>query len=304
MSVMKGKQVERAASGSERMAVRSQGVDGELQAAAAFLESRLGSFRPDVAIVLGSGLGGLANAVNGGQSIPYREIPGFPTPHVVGHSGELVYGDLEGRPVLLQSGRFHMYEGHAPEIVALPVRVFAALGVGALIVTNAAGGIRHTFRPPVLMLIADHINLMWRYPLRGPVVPGEERFPDMSEPYDRRLRELARQVARAEGIRLEEGVYVSVLGPSFETPAEVRMLRHIGADAVGMSTVPEVTVARARGLRVLGISTISNFGSGITSEPLSHREVLEAGRLVAGDLERLVRGVVAGLPVRRSGPKG
>ncbi len=288
----------RPASGPGDRAATSQGAEGALEVAVAFLRDRLGSFRPEISIVLGSGLGGLAYAVTDGQTIPYREIPGFPTPHVVGHSGELVYGQLEGVPVLLQSGRFHMYEGHASEIVALPVRVFAELGAGTLIVTNAAGGIRHTFRPPVLMLIADHINLMWRYPLQGPVVSGEERFPDMSEPYDRGLMELARRVARTEGIRLEEGVYVGVLGPSFETPAEVRMLRRIGADAVGMSTVPEVTVAQARGMQVLGISTISNFGAGLTPNPLSHEEVLEAGGLVARDLERLVRGVVAALPAR------
>jgi purine-nucleoside phosphorylase len=267
-----------------------------LATAVAAVRDHLGAFRPKVAIVLGSGLGGLASSVGKARRIPYGEIPGFPTPGVVGHSGELVFGEVEGVPVILQSGRFHMYEGHAPEVVALPIRVFADLGVGTLIVTNAAGGIRHTFRPPVLMLIADQINLMWRYPLRGPVAPGEERFPDMSEPYSRSLRDLARQVARSQGIRVEEGVYVAVLGPSFETPAEVRMLQQLGADAVGMSTVPEVTVARARGLRVLGISTISNFGAGLTPHPLSHEEVLEAGRAVAQDLERLVRGVVAALP--------
>ena len=256
------------------------------------VQARLGSFRPSVGIVLGSGLGGLAQSVAGPEKIRYEDIPDFPSSTVPGHSGELVFGELEAVPVILQSGRFHMYEGHAPQVVALPVRIFAKLGVRTLIVTNAAGGIRRTFRPPMLMLIADHINLMWRYPLRGPVLGGEERFPDMSEPYDRGLRTLARRVARSEGIALEEGVYAAVLGPSFETPAEVQMLHRLGADAVGMSTVPEVTVARARGLRTLGISTISNFGSGLTPQPLSHEEVLEAGRAVAHDLERLVRGVL------------
>lgn len=272
------------------------GTTPALRDAADAVEQRLGSFRPKVAIVLGSGLGGLADAVTRAHKIPYHAIPGFPAPGVAGHSGELVFGELEEVPVILQSGRFHLYEGHPPHVVALPVRVFAELGVGVLIVTNAAGGIRHTFRPPVLMLIADHINLMWRHALRGPVLDGEARFPDMSEPYSRELRHAARRVAAAERVAVEEGVYAAVLGPSFETPAEVRMLRQIGADAVGMSTVPEVSVARARGLSVLGISIISNCGAGITSAPLSHQEVLEAGKAVARDLERLVRGVLGSLP--------
>ncbi len=273
--------------------IRERAATGALlRDAVAAIRQRVGSQRPSVAIVLGSGLGGLSGAVDDARIIPYGEIPGFPVPKVVGHSGELVVGTLEGVPVILQSGRFHMYEGHAPEVVVLPVRVFAELGVGTLIVTNAAGGIRHTFRPPTLMLIADHINLMWRSPLRGPVQAPEGRFPDMSEPYSRRLQRLAQEVAAAEGIGLETGVYVAVLGPSFETPAEVRMLGSLGADAVGMSTVPEVTVGRARGMDVLGISTISNFGAGLSPNPLSHEEVLEAGKAVAQDLERLVRGVV------------
>ena len=162
-----------------------------------------------------------------------------------------------------------------------------------LIVTNAAGGLRSTFRPPLLMLIADHLNLMWRSPLMGPVQDGEERFPDMSQPYDRALRVLARQVARESGVALDEGVYAGLLGPTYETPAEIRMLQRVGADAVGMSTVPEVIAARALGLRVLGISSITNAGAGLTAAALSHEEVLEAGRQLAADLERLVRGVVS-----------
>lgn len=267
----------------------------EVELAARVVRDRLGSTQPRVAIVLGSGLGGLAASVRKPRKIPYREIPGFPSPGVVGHSGELVLGELGGVPVLLQSGRFHMYEGHDPATVALPVRVFSAIGIGTLIVTNAAGGVRHTFVPPVLMLIVDHLNLMWRSSLRGPVLADEERFPDMSEPYDRKLIALARDVARSRGIRVEEGVYAAVLGPSFETPAEIRMLARLGADAVGMSTVPEVTVAKSRGMRVLGISTIANFGSGLSPHPVTHHEVLEAGKAVAHDLETLVRGVVAAL---------
>jgi len=256
---------------------------------------RLGKLKPRVAIVLGSGLGGVADAVPDAVRVPYREIPGFPEPGAPGHKGELVAGTLEGVPLVVQSGRFHLYEGHTAELAALPTRVFARLGVDTLIVTNAAGGIRHTFRPPTLMLIADHINLMFRNPLVGPVVEGDQRFPDMSDPYDAELRASARTVARAEGIVLEEGVYAALLGPSFETPAEIRMLERLGADAVGMSTVPEVIVARARGLRCLGFSSVTNVAAGLSAQPLSHVEVLEAGARVAGQLERLIRGVLTRL---------
>jgi purine-nucleoside phosphorylase len=245
-----------------------------------------------VAIVLGSGLAGVADAVRDPVRILYRDIPGFPEPGAPGHKGELVGGTLDGVPVLVQSGRFHLYEGHAPAVAALPTRVFARLGVATLVVTNAAGGLRPTFRPPTLMLIADHINLMFRNPLIGPVAEGDTRFPDMSDPYDPGLRAVARDVARAERIPLEEGVYAAVLGPSFETPAEIRMLARLGADAIGMSTVPEVLAARARGLRCLGCSSITNAAAGLTAQKLSHEEVLAAGRAVAGQLERLVRGVL------------
>src|SRR3989442_2518421 len=209
---------------------------------------RLDGFSLRVAIVWGSGLGSVADAVQSAIRIPYSAIPGFPGPGAPGHRGELVGGTLEGVPVVVQSGRFHLYEGHAPEVAALPTRVFARLGATTLVVTNAAGGIRHTFRPPVLMLIADHINLMFKNPLVGPVADGDERFPDMSDPYDPALRRLARDVARTERIPLEEAVYAAVRGPSFETPAEIRMLQRIGADSVGLSTVPRVTAARARGI--------------------------------------------------------
>ena len=266
-----------------------------VDAAASAVATRLGKLAPRVAIVLGSGLAGVADAVGAPVRIPYKDIPGFPEPGAPGHKGELVGGTLEGVPVLVQSGRFHLYEGHAPDVAALPTRVFAKLGVTTLVVTNAAGGIRHTFRPPTLMLIADHINLMFRNPLVGPVADGDERFPDMSDPYDPRLRALAHEVAQAEHIPLEEGVYAALLGPSFETPAEIRMLERIGADAVGMSTVPEVIAARARGIRCLGFSSITNVAAGLSAEKLSHVEVLEAGKQVAGQLERLIRGVLARL---------
>lgn len=246
-------------------------------------------------MVLGSGLGALADAIEAAVRIPQSAVPGFPGAGVAGHKGELVAGTLEGVPVIAQSGRFHLYEGHAPATVVLPVRVFARLGVSLLIVTNAAGGIRRTFRPGTLMLIADHINLMWRSPLAGPVEEGEERFPDMSEPYDRALRTAAREVARERRIPLEEGVYCALLGPSYETPAEIRMLERLGADAVGMSTVPEVITARARRIRCLGLSTITNVWGAGPVQPLSHEEVLESGRRVASQLATLVRGVLARL---------
>lgn len=269
--------------------------DAPIHRSAEFLRQRLGAIEPRVAIVLGSGLGGLADAVSEPVRIPYREIPGFPGVSVAGHAGVLVAGRIAGVPVLLQSGRFHLYEGHPAETAALPVRVFAELGIGTLILTNAAGGLRTTFRIPTLMLIADHINLMWRNPLIGAVVEGEERFPDMSQPYDRELRAAAREVALREGITLEEGVYAGLLGPSYETPAEIRMLARLGADAVGMSTVPETITARARGMRVLGISSITNRAAGLAAAPLAHEEVMQAGRQLAGQLERLVRGVLRAL---------
>ena len=266
-----------------------------IEAAAEAVRTRLGAAAPRVAIVLGSGLGQLADAVTRPVRIGYADIPGFPKPGVAGHKGELVAGSLEGVPVLVQSGRFHLYEGHPIETTALPVRVFARLGIRTLVVTNAAGGIRSTFRPGTLMLISDHVNLMFRNPLIGPVLEGEERFPDMSDPYDRELRQLAREVARDARIDLDEGVYVGLLGPSYETPAEIRMLQRFGVDAVGMSTVPEVIVARARGLRCLGFSTITNLAAGISPTMLSHQEVLEVGRQVGDALGSIVKGVVARL---------
>jgi purine-nucleoside phosphorylase len=247
---------------------------------------------PEVAVVLGSGLGGLAAKVGERRALSYSEIPHFPLPTVEGHAGELVFGELEGVGLLLQRGRFHFYEGHDPFTVALPVRLFAELGARTLIVTNAAGGVRSTFVPPVLMLIADQLNLMWRNPLIGQVLAGEERFPDMSRPYDPELRAAARQAALELGIPLVEGVYCGLLGPSYETPAEIAMLQRYGVDAVGMSTVPEVIVARARGMRVLGISSITNLAAGISPVALSHGEVLQAAERLAADLERLIRAVL------------
>lgn len=271
-------------------------------AAADAVRTRLGGREPRIALVLGSGLGHLAERVRDAVRVPYAEIPGFHVPTVAGHQGELVAGTLAGRPVLVQSGRFHMYEGHAADVAALPVRVFAALGVEVLFLTNAAGGIRRTFRPGTLMLVADHVNLQFRNPLAGPVLPGEGRFPDMSDPWDPALRALARDAARRVGVALEEGVYAGLLGPTYETPAEIRMLERLGADAVGMSTVPEVTVARALGLRCLGISTVTNPAAGISATPLSHAEVMEVAAAAGEGLGRLVEAVVAAVPLSTAPP--
>lgn len=256
------------------------------------VRQKLGSRKPRVAIVLGSGLGFLADEVDKPVRIPYRDIPGFPEPGVAGHKGELVAGALEGVQVIVQAGRFHLYEGHSAAVAALPVRVFAGLGIDTLVVTNAAGGVRRTFRAGSLMLIADHLNLMGRNPLTGPAEPGEQRFPIMHEPYDAALRALARSVAREAGVPLEEGVYAGLLGPSYETPAEVRMLERLGADAVGMSTVPEVVTARARGIRCLGFSSITNPAAGMTGAALDHEEVLAAGKEIARVLSVVLRGVL------------
>lgn len=256
------------------------------------VRARLGARAPKVAIILGSGLGGLADQVEAPLRIGYGDIPGFHVPTVQGHKGELVFGKLGGTEVVMQSGRFHMYEGHPAQVSVLPVRVFASLGVNTLVVTNAAGGIRRTFAPGTLMLISDHINLTGRNPLEGPVLPGETRFPDMSVAYDAALRDSARRVAAKQGTRLEEGVYCALLGPTYETPAEVRMLERLGADAVGMSTAPETIIARARGMRVLGFSLITNAAAGTTAALLSHAEVMEVAAEAGGRLAALVAGVV------------
>jgi len=273
------------------------GGTGGVAAATDAVKQRLGERKPRVAIVLGSGLGFLADEVADPIRIPYNTIPGFPEPGVAGHKGLLVGGTLAGVPVLVQAGRFHLYEGHPAGVAGLPARVFAQLGVEILIVTNAAGGVRRTFPGGTLMLIADHINLMWRNPLIGQQQPGEQRFPIMHAPYDGELRALARTVAREMAIRLEEGVYVGLLGPSYETPAEVRMLERLGADAVGMSTVPEVLVARSRGVRCLGFSIITNPGAGITGEALSHEEVLAVSERVARQLSVLLKGILSRIAV-------
>jgi len=266
----------------------------EIEAAVSAVRAGMGSRSPKVAVVLGSGLGFLAEEVKDAARIPYAKIPGFPQPGVQGHAGELVIGTLDGVQVLMQSGRFHLYEGHEPSVAALPVRVFATLGVTHLVLTNAAGGIRRSFRPGTLMLISDHLNMSGKNPLVGHALEGETRFPDMSDPYDSELRSMARGVAAREGIVLEEGIYAMMLGPSYETKADIQMLARLGCDAVGMSTATEVIVARARGMKCVGISTITNAAAGIAG-PLSHQEVIETAERVKGDLAKLVRGIVRSL---------
>jgi len=265
------------------------------RAAAEHIWAGLGAEKPVAALILGSGLGGLADRIDGAVRVPFAEIPGFPSASVAGHAGVLMAGRLAGRRVLALAGRFHMYEGHEAALAAFPTRVLHALGARTLIVSNAAGGIRPTLHPGDLMIIRDHINFMFRNPLIGPVVDGETRFPDMSAPYDAALCALARDIALDEGIVLAHGIYCGLLGPTYETPAEVRMLSLMGADAVGMSTVPEVIMARALGMRVLGVSCVTNMACGLSTEPITHAEVIETPARAAAKFERLVSGVVSRL---------
>ena len=275
-------------------------MQGKVQAqlGANAIRRRLGNDTPPpvCAIVLGSGLGGLADRIDNPIRIPFHDIPSFPGATVAGHAGQLISGQLAGRQVLALAGRLHMYEGHDPALAGFPVRLLHALGANVYFASNAAGGVRRTFKAGDLMVIADHINLMFRNPLAGPVEPGDERFPDMSEPYDPELRALLHECGRAAGAPLHDGVYCGLLGPTYETPAEVRMLERLGADAVGMSTVPEVIVARALGMRVAAVSCITNQAAGISSSLLNHGEVLDAGRAVAQRFEDLVVGFVKRLP--------
>jgi purine-nucleoside phosphorylase len=265
--------------------------------AAAYLREKGGEReRPVVGIVLGSGLGGLADRLINAVRIPFTHIPGFPQVTVAGHAGQLLMGTLADRPVVALAGRFHMYEGHDASLAAFPVRVLHALGAPVYLASNAAGGVRRTFAPGDLMVIADHVNLMFRNPLIGAAEPGDERFPDMSDPYDPSLRTLLRESAKAVGTPLHEGIYGGLLGPTYETPSEVRMLERFGVDAVGMSTVPEVIMARAIGMRVAAISCITNKAAGLSHEKLNHEEVMEAGRAVAGRFEALVTEFVRRLP--------
>lgn len=257
--------------------------------AADYIKEKLGGRAPEIAITLGSGLGDLADQLVDAINIPYGEIPHFPVSTVAGHKGQFVVGKLGGREVLCMQGRFHYYEGYDLKQVTLPVRVMKLLGIGTLIVTNAAGGINTGFRPGDLMLIEDHLNLTGENPLIGEN-PSEfgERFFDMTVAYDREYRTLAEQLAAEMNIPLQKGVYAWLTGPNYETPAEIRYLRTIGADAVGMSTVPEVLVARHSGLRVCGLSCITNLAAGMGEGLLSHEEVKETADRVKVDFMRLV----------------
>jgi purine-nucleoside phosphorylase len=251
---------------------------------------------PQIGLILGSGLGVIAELVQNPTVIAYNEIPHFPVSTVEGHAGELLLGTIHGKHVLLMKGRFHLYEGYGVDVVSFPVRVMKEIGVQTLIVTNAAGGIHTSYEVGDLMVIKDHINFTFRNPLIGPNFSElGVRFPDMSEAYSRRLRQTAHEVASEQGLKLPEGVYAGLLGPSYETPAEIRMLRTLGADAVGMSTVAEVIVARHAGIEVLGFSCISNMAAGILDQSLSHQEVMETTERVKPKFLKLILGIVAKL---------
>lgn len=254
------------------------------------------SHEPQIGMILGSGLGPLADSIEGPDKIPYSELPGWPVSTVEGHVGQLVIGKLENKTVLVMQGRTHFYEGYDMPMIGLPVRVMKRLGIETLFVTNAAGAVNPEFNPGDLMLIIDHLNLIGmagQNPLRGPNLDElGPRFPDMSKVYDRELANLAKEAAKENNISLQEGVYVCLAGPSFETPADLRFLRGVGVDAVGMSTVPEATVARHSSMRVMGVSGISNKANLDGNTETTHAEVLEAGQILVPKLEVLVRGVL------------
>jgi len=254
------------------------------------------SIQPLFGMILGSGLNGLADSIQNPVHIPYSDLPNFPTSTVHGHVGRFVIGELEGKPVIVMQGRIHYYEGYTMGEVTLPVRVMHRLGVHSLVVTNAAGGVNENFVPGDVMLITDQLNLMGMSglnPLMGPNLDEiGPRFPDMSQPYDRDYCDLARKVAKENKLTLREGVYAGLSGPSFESPADLRFLRLAGADAVGMSTVPEVIVARHGGMRVLGLSGVSNKANLDGSTITTHEEVIEAGRVITPKIETIVRGVL------------
>jgi len=281
--------------GNRKSKIDGPGYD-EVRAAARYLKARA-KLRPRVGVILGSGLGEVVSQLESARHIPYGEIPHFPRSTVAGHAGEMVLGAWMGQPTAILSGRMHLYEGYTPAEVVLPTRALALAGIEFLFVTCAAGGIGHRCTPGALMILSDHLNYQGVNPLTG----SEDkrlgpRFIDMSEPYDARLRALARSAARALRLRCSEGVYAALLGPSFETPAEIRALKRLGADAVGMSTVPEVIAARQCGVRVLAVASITNRAAGLSRRPLSHQEVLEAGRSGAGNVARLFNEVMAHLP--------
>ncbi len=270
--------------------------------AASYVKARLGNLKPRVGMVLGSGLGDVAESVANPVVVPYGAIPHFPESTVEGHQGRLVAGRLGGAPVVMLQGRVHFYEGYTPLQVTFPMRVLGLLGIEAVVLTNAAGGIDENYKIGQLAIITDHINMMGWNPMVGPNEPrfarkqgAGQRFFDMSEAYAGWLQQLARDTAFAEGFDLTEGVYLAVSGPSFETPAEIRAFRALGATLVGMSTVPETIVARHMGIQVLGISCITNMAAGLSTTPLSHAEVFETGKQVRWRLARLLEQLAPGI---------
>lgn len=257
-----------------------------------YLEQRIGR-TPEVAVVLGSGLGSLADEVEDKIIIKYSDIPNFPLSTVAGHAGQFVYGTLEGKTVIMMHGRFHFYEGYDMKTVTFAVRVLSLFGIKKLIVTNAAGGVNTSFKPGDLMIIKDHINFAGTNPLIGRNLDEfGPRFPDMSEAYDKELISLSLKTAAENNIDVVSGVYFMMTGPSYESPAEIRMIRTLGGDAVGMSTVPEVIVAKHCGMKVLGISCITNMACGILDKPLNHEEVIETSNKVKDKFQRLVKGII------------
>ncbi|MFU8806490.1 MAG: purine-nucleoside phosphorylase [Bradymonadaceae bacterium] len=270
------------------------------EATAQLLKSRLQT-QPKIAMILGSGLGALADELTDREAIGYGEIPGFPVSAVEGHAGQLVAGFLEGQPVVVKQGRAHYYEGWTMEEVTFPIRVFCRMGIETIIITNSAGGLNPDYVPGDLMLITDHLNLTGVNPLRGEnEARFGTRFPDMTHGYDPELRHLAKKVASDLAIPVKEGVYAGVAGPSYETPAEVRMIGRLGGDAVGMSTVPEVIIANHSGMRVVGISCITNLAAGLSGQKLTHDEVKETADRVRQSFTSLIRGLVSEIRTQNS----
>ena len=263
-----------------------------LNSAVEFIKEKIGDFKPQIGIILGSGLGDLADEYCL-QAIPYSEIPGFESSTVSGHKSQLVFAEINGKKVVMMQGRFHFYEGHPIQKVVFPVKVMKKLGVETLVVTNAAGGVNPEFKPSDLMIITEHINFMGVNPLIGANDNSMgERFPDMSAVYTPEYIKLAKEIAKKLGIRLEEGVYMALTGPSYETPAEVRMARTIGADAVGMSTVPEAIVASWAGMKVIGLSCICNSAAGVSTVGLSHADVIQAAGIAKDKFKTLVKEII------------
>ena len=263
-------------------------IQERIDAAYTAIRSRT-DLQPEVGLILGSGLGDFADRLEAAVEIPFSQIPGFPVPTVEGHAGALILGSFQGRTVAALRGRIHYYEGYSQQEITLPVRVMARLGIRTLVLTNAAGGVNLDFAAGCLMLIADHINFSGQNPLMGPNLEDfGPRFPDMSDVYTRALREKIRPLAAQAGIDLREGIYMMYSGPSYETPAEIRCFRAMGADAVGMSTVPEAIVARHCGMDVVGVSCITNMAAGVLDRKLDHSEVVETAQRVKGDFTRLL----------------